>query len=504
MSTDTPTETFALVSTATIPATPSQPTTPTRKPTLTASPTPKPTATKLPVSTNTPEVTPTSEVQWIEGLEVQEFDVQTGRQTFSDLYPVPTPIDFGDEYFSLSPQQTYRVECAEDNTLRLFKHAENQLIYEQSDLEASCLYISWREDEVAFSVTVYDQVYVWRTNGTAPYQVASGAVWGSWALWSPDGLRLTIPKLAETGVGTVDIAYFYGFPQYATGIRFDCCNEWNAYIPWITNEIIQNRILGLGYNYFDYFDINTGKLLVSYGLEIFSFRMSTGNFSSLSPDKHWLIVDTGNYYGYDPNTPKIQYSLLDTTTKKQYLLSENPELAIEFLEWTPNSSRLLVISRPLDETSRPDPLIPSGLLALEPFKPQFIGLAPGVMYAKINPQNETLFALQPNENGQLIAAMYKTDGELIATFQPVTDQIPYLNPGMGLPVPVSWSNDGTQLVFSDIWGSLWLADTTGNLQQLAPNIGFSEYFLQPQVSWSPDDTHILITLDDRAWILALP
>jgi hypothetical protein len=56
-----------------------------------------------------------------------------------------------------------------------------------------------------------------------------------------------------------------------------------------------------------------------------------------------------------------------------------------------------------------------------------------------------------------------------------------------------------------VWGDLWLADTFGALTQLADNLGFDPaYPRQPRFSWSPDDSHLLITFNDRAWVVTVP
>jgi hypothetical protein len=30
------------------------------------------------------------------------------------------------------------------------------------------------------------------------------------------------------------------------------------------------------------------------------------------------------------------------------------------------------------------------------------------------------------------------------------------------------------------------------------------YPIQPRFSWSPDDSHLLITFDERAWVVTMP
>ncbi|NUM49401.1 MAG: hypothetical protein HUU38_32275 [Anaerolineales bacterium] len=50
-----------------------------------------------------------------------------------------------------------------------------------------------------------------------------------------------------------------------------------------------------------------------------------------------------------------------------------------------------------------------------------------------------------------------------------------------------------------------MADTSGAVTQLADNLGFDPaYPRQPRFSWSPDDSHLLITFDDRAWVVTVP
>ncbi|MCP4424806.1 MAG: hypothetical protein GY803_09960 [Chloroflexi bacterium] len=440
-------------------------------------------------------------------MNVLAFEANEGREIFRDLYPVPIPVKFWDDSFSLSPQQSYRVECLENDILRLHKVSDNFVISEKSGLETACQNIEWRDDEVAFSIVSDDgDVHVWPTDGKAPFVVASGAIAGSRAVWSPDGTRLTVVRFADNPDFTadVDIAYIDGQPQQM-GAKVTAGNEWSARIPWIANDIVCNGIFGLSYSMLEYYDVNTGRYLTGYTRETFWDGTSTGNFASLSPDKHWLVIDRGNYYNsFDLENPKIHYTLLDTHSKEQYLLSENPEFVIEFLDWFQDSLYFLLIARPTDETAQSDPSLPAGLLALDPNTRQFTPLISGVMYAALNPQKYTVFALLPTAEGQLQAALYRISGEPLAAFQPVTAALSYLTPGEGLPIPAAWSHDGAQVVFGDEWGAVWLADASGGLTQLAANLGFDPaYPRQPQFHWSPDDTHLLIVFDDRAWVLAM-
>ncbi len=200
-----------------------------------------------------------------------------------------------------------------------------------------------------------------------------------------------------------------------------------------------------------------------------------------------------------------QYILLNTSTKVRSNLSSEIEVHLDFLAWNEDSARFYLVSRPLAETAQPDPSLPTGLLALDPNTRQFTPLIPGAMYAALNPQKDTVFAFLPTAEGQLQTALYRISGELVAAFQPATAALPYLTPGESLPIPAAWSHDGAQVVFGDEWGAVWLADISGSLTPLAANLGFDPaYPRQPQFHWSPDDTHLLIVFEDRAWALAMP
>ncbi|MCB9136336.1 MAG: hypothetical protein H6636_12980 [Anaerolineales bacterium] len=203
------------------------------------------------------------------------------------------------------------------------------------------------------------------------------------------------------------------------------------------------------------------------------------------------------------NPASAYFALYDLQNFNEFALSETTTLT-DLLGWNSDSTRFYLLSRPLDATTSPDSTLPSGLLALDPNTRQFTQLIPGALYATLNPQQTHAFTLLP-ENGHLTAALYTLSGDPLAPFQPVTENIPYLTPGEGLPIPAAWSNDGTQIVFSDVWGGLWLADTSGTLTQLAENLGFdADYPRQPKFSWSPDDSHLLITFEERAWVVTVP
>lgn len=437
-------------------------------------------------------------------LDQQEYRIQISGTHVSEPILIPTPTPLFANPYSLSSNENYAVEC-KPNHLTLYKLPSRQMIGQFETVVLYCLTIRWRNDETALSFTTEEgRVFIWETHSQVPREVGTGTVYTP-APWSPDGNKILVfVPVENTFVWNLFVVDMNG-QSYNTHIEIgmDRVQWYPEFMYWFTNDIIADFVAGSQYTIRWFYDADTGEQLIELLTEIGSNGVQYGQSGRESPDSHWMITERPTYEG-----PDYLYELLNLTTKQISTLADSTFSYLDFLGWNENSTLFYLLSRPIDATTPPNPSLPSGLLALDPTTRQFTQIIPDAMYATLNAQQTHAFALVPSPlptGGQLTAALYTLTGNPITTFQPVTDDIPYLTPGEGLPIPAVWSNDGTQIIFSDVWGDLWLADTSGTVIQLVDNLGFDPaYPHQPRFSWSPDDSHLLITFNDRAWVVTLP
>ena len=105
--------------------------------------------------------------------------------------PTPTPHNFDLNY---SPTRNYWLDCS-DETIRLYR-VPNELVSESENGSYVCYLADWKEDEsaVAFVSTKDALIYIWPTNGQAPYTVGTGGMEAS-VEWSPDQTKLLVVGL---------------------------------------------------------------------------------------------------------------------------------------------------------------------------------------------------------------------------------------------------------------------------------------------------------------------
>ncbi len=431
----------------------------------------------------------------------QDFflDIENGHLT--EPIPVPTSIAVSSYRLSYSWNNNFSVECFE-NRMSLYEMPSEELLGEFIGAPY-CNSINWKADESELVFTTEDDfVFIWKTNGTPPVEIGQGISWGP-LRWSPDQTKiLTMWQSPDQFDYSLRLLYPDGRPAYETGIivEFGRNNWYPDYVNWLTDDVISDAIYGDSYSLHYFYDLTNGELLIEQEVDYGVFGQWNQKYQ-ISPDYHWIIYEEQIY---QPDNVHTQIRLFDLSSKLESIVSDIIDFNMQFIGWVDDTNQFYAVNRPISEFVESSSEIPLGLIALNPVTKGFDVIIPDIVYASWNWQEENFFALHPI-NGQLTAALYTLSGDLLAPFQPVTDDLPYLTPGEGLPIPAAWSNDGTQIVFSDVWGDLWLTDTSGAVTQLADNLGFDPaYPRQPRFSWSPDDSHLLITFNDRAWVVTMP
>ena len=366
--------------------------------------------------------------------------------------------------------------------------------------QADCHFVEfeWTTDEAAASVVVFEDnsfvtgdVYVWRTNGSAPYKVGF-TVYG--ARWSSDSGKLLLTHLVPdadglprgVGVTIVDIngKQFSDFPIAARD---------TGDVNWFTDDVlVSSARAGFDCPSWYYYDSLTGKPLGSWA-RCFASDDLVSQKPALSSNKRWQVLDELGYY-----------TLYDLRNKTGHSLAERRENYLKFVGWTGDDSTFYFVSRPVTSTSVSGPNTPFGLLALNPFTFQFNLLFKDAMEVIWSPDRRLAFVAFPVRQADgalgLEGGILNFMAGTMIGRQFVSDRMLYANPAFGDLIPAAWSHGGTQVVFGDSHGNLTLLTGDGTARSLAIGLPQDSWPQQVHYLWSPDDRYLLVQYDTQAWI----
>jgi photosystem II stability/assembly factor-like uncharacterized protein len=532
----------------------------TKTPTDTASPTP-PAATET--ATAEPTAAPASEPQWFVRVEdvpewpedgsypywvdsqtisfqwVWEKNIPVINITESGVGPLlmpelPAYLNDVDQYsYVYSPNKTYVAVCGDRkdkryHELMLYRTVDGQRIGHIDNIVFDCWWsIAWADDESALSF--YDDqyeknqnewmdIYVWNTDGSLPYVIGKGNLQGP-AHWSPDGKRLVIEIYNPDPPSpdyehTYQILYRDGRPQKET--RGQCGVRSETGLYWLTNDVVleSNSCCG-SCGFWTYYVAETGEQIPDiYWTNCFPVTPYDTQRPVLSPNQRWFMVDRTDQNFIDITIPfNYTYTLYDFQTYQPYIISESPDTLLNFIGWTPDSAQFLLIRRPITDTVTEQPDAPFGLLSLNPFTRQLTLVDPTFQDAWLSPDGNYLFGVSDFDasDGIRYGAIYTLDGRSVTPLQPITDQThswDLQDFGETGNLRFTWSNDSTQVAFRDEWGAAWLAGVDGQIRPLAAGLpgetSESKTFSDELFIWSPDDSHLLVRSDERAWVAYLP
>ena len=554
--------TATLTSTAHPTATPRPTNTPQPRPTRTNTPQPTHTHTSTPLPTLAPvgnwlmpaielQLAPATKVEgwnsylppyanWVDDRSVAVKD-QEKNIVIVDAYSeevisvaTPTPYATADldyQHWLSTPSRTedFEIVCSETG-LEMIRLPSRELISHSNLPVSRCRFVNWASNGSAASfITDQEEVFIWRTDGTDPYQVGDG--W--YGIWSPDSDKLLIINsipARNPDVATFNIAYADGKPMRITGAVIETGNQWElpGSLIWFTNDIVRNKkgCVIPNYCYQDYYHAESGKFLIRN--DIFDIG---GQEAVLSPDQRWLAMEVlSNAENWDElyaanadtSTRWILYDLKHLTshtwTKAKPGLRSSPGLCIEFVGWSADSSQFYFVYYPFSYRSTD---LPAGYSRLDRNTLKTRLLVPNVIFTKLSPDSQFIFIVTAERIEEQMAygvkaAIYTLEGEPITEPQFFADQLQFeaLHPtdfykagsydSHPDPIPVQWNHNSAEIVFAGPNGDLWLQNTNGETIQIVSALPVEPYWQEKvRFSWSPDGRLLLFHWGQRAWIIQI-
>lgn len=445
--------------------------------------------------------------------------------------PVPT-LAWGGEAASSSKE--YEVICSSDG-VRMVRLADQQIMAE-AHLAVECyMNVNWASNgSAAALITQRGDLYVWEPNGSQPRMVGQGLNFSA-PMWSPDNTRILFTDQVEgnfdpTIVG-LSIAFLDGRPMLTTGAQVDAGNNWDptSSLNWETNRTIHNRLCGVDYCYYDYYDAETGHFLIRT-----NSSDTGGREPAISPNGRWLVLEGDqravdwehrweNLYLPGQGGPGLIVVDLITLRRSLVIQSNTPGINgesqaaltgsdnLKFLGWNADSSKFYFVHFPFGS---PEYDLPVGLLALYPNNGYLEQVLPDIAYGLASPDRKHTFlvtadTVKGNTAIGLKAGIYYLDGVPVTALQPVAENIEYstlnevdvYSTKSTRLISSEWSPDGSRLVYADTGGNIWIMDTAGNTTQLAANLPKESWDGNAIFSWSPDGQYLLIKSAEHAWLV---
>jgi hypothetical protein len=419
-------------------------------------------------------------------------------------------------WISFSPRNTYAIECR--NEMRMIRVKDSRLISETSLLTPDfswggyCWqYIQWAPNESFVSFIASDNnLYVWSNNGTQPKQIMDhlGTVFPR---WSPDAQKFALVTYKsdpnDTYIGIVTLidkdGWFLNKFQVKAGAEY-------YGVGWFTENVLASQSKYSTW----YYDARSGQLLFTWN----DYPPANGIFHQCpqaSPDGRWVFIDQDAELpesASDPFHPIIQkeYSLYDVRNKSRTILLDHLGTYLNFVGWNNGSSKLYVLSRPAEPGSIGDPSTPFGLLAYDINTRQFELLFNDAVQVAWNADKNWAYvvyaARDEKGNLRLAGVLWKVGSQtMIGGWQissqmifrdPATDTFLNAYPG---PYSIAWSHDGQKVVVCNESGHIKFINTIGEEIMLTEDINPREVAM----SWSPDDQHLLVEQENRAWIVSM-
>lgn len=355
-------------------------------------------------------------------------------------------------------------------------------------------------DRTALAFVDYEgSVWVWELGTTEPRQVATTTFPWQEANWSPDSQDLVvmayIPGSADAY--TYMIAHRDGRPATRTNAELSTRSERTPI--WQSDTVLRHYSqCGATCSGYSFYEAYTGRFLTGFGTESGDPQAPD---SPLSPDGHWLITSP------DSGGDMIVWNL---QTLHTFTLTPEPGRAYQQVGWTPDSSMDFLIERAtLSCPCGPDDRDPGELLVLDPVAQTFSSVAPQVLFASLSPTGERLWIVTENEAGTLEGMLVDRSGQPLSAPQNLGslhdlvadwDSNPQVQ-AFGKPFTVAWSPSGQRALVTDWQRGLWYLSRTPSLQLLTDAWLTPRVFWDWKAEWSPDETAVMITSQDRGWLI---
>jgi WD40 repeat protein len=442
------------------------------------------------------------------------------------IYPTETPLT-PEDIFSLSERRTtspdgkYVITC-EYSVPTLF-HVPTKTVISTTDKFFGCdQNSSWSPDSsyVFFTEASTGDLYRWRVDGSQPEFLEINTVLEPKKLhypdcsakkmsWSPDGRYLAIHK-CDLYVLTPADEETFKHPL----LIVECSGCFEDF-RWITPRVLlvnYSKVLSLVH-------IPSGNRLVA----IFtSGGLCAEQLPLFPPDGRWIVSDLPfcGGGGVGPNQSVIA-SMEDGSTR---VFSESFADRIDLVGWSPDSSQLYLVSRPMAMDALPDPRTPFGLLALDPETLQVQNIFEQAWFVSFNQDFRWAYVVFPSKNddgsfhlegglwmvgtSQLLGRQTMTKGLDDRFLEPVPyfstqpfysftgEELGYSSTAAGRLVPAVWSHDNSKLATINAEHGLIVIDVQGEIRTIAQLQPDQEWF-NAEIQWSDDDRSVAV--DGVTW-----
>jgi hypothetical protein len=419
--------------------------------------------------------------------------------------------------FELTPPTSpFEIRC-ENGFIHLYRTEDGSSVSEwQLNGPGECY--AWAESSpngtaVAF-VTVLQEVYVWRADGTPPLNV--GTMSGPAAdyqhpHWSPDGKHLAFITLEEVNVWphTATVRVVEDMGEFRLEFQIAGGGTDGEDIYWLANNVICRG----DRNTVPCHKVSTGEYLFDVqGWHIITSGGVPGQQPpSCSPDQRWCLLDN-SYFG--SRWYQASYALHDIQQTRAYALPSTGSNQLAFASWTNDSSAAYLISLPREANSTPAPDVPFGLLKLDVQTRQLEVLFEQAVHVAWSPDQQWAFVIFPARAAdgslELQGSIWRVGTEELGARVLISREMIYSNPGwesyfrgpdsFGAPV---WSHNNRWVVTGDAHGGLHLLGTDGATLQLSSDESGASW-LSAEFTWSSDDHYLLVKYGERIWIVSIP
>jgi hypothetical protein len=441
------------------------------------------------------------------------------------VYPTEKPLT-PQEFFSLSQSKTtspdgnYVVTC--DYSFPTLFYAPTKTVISTADRYFSCSSQAsfWSPDSsyVYLVEGITEDIYRWRVDGSQPEFLEINKVAEPKKLnypdctvkmrGSPDGHYLAIQKCDLYVVSPND-------ESLRKPLMLEECSGCFDDFRWIAPQLL----LLVYFNVESIVHIPTGNRLARI---IISGGPCAEQIPLMSPDGHWVVSDAPWCGGGAPGPNQSIIANLEDGSERVF--SESFADRIDLVSWSPDGSKLYLVSRPTEVEALPDPRTPFGLLAMNPETLQVQNLFEQAWYVSFNKDFSWAYIVFPvkNENGilRLEGALWKADASQLVGQQIMAsnldekflEPVPYFTmqpfysfTGEELgssstaavrPHPAAWSHDNTQIATINADHQLVVINLNGDVQVIG-KLKEDQEWLYSEIKWSEDDRSL--DVDGVTW-----
>lgn len=411
-----------------------------------------------------------------------------------------------------SPQRTFVIECI--SGMKMYRAGDNQLISETPLLPPlspgviCSTFIQWAPDESVASFMAGDHsIYTWKSDGTLPEKVIDHTS-SAFTAWSPDSRKLAV-EVSETvsHIGTINVIDADG--KILSEFQFQAGGD-GAILGWLTNDVMASYSRYTNW----FYDIHTGQQLFTW-----TNTPSGGvvhQHPQVSPNNHWVFLEQGDEERFSTlNTNRIimkkEYRLFDIQKSKDYLLLDDWGNYLLFAGWNTDATTLYLVNRPAEANSTSKLPVPFGLVGYDVQTQQYHLLFKDAVQVAWNADKSWGFvvfaASDKADQLGLYGGLWKVGATTLVKQWHISGQMVYQDPALDSffgafpgPVSIAWSHNNKTVTVNDKFGRVKIINTDGVEHILTDNMPGKNVALR----WSPDDQHLLVETDNRAWIVTIP